>query len=80
MPKIPTKHDELIWRFRDMKALGIITCWPTLSAWIRTENFPPGFMIGQNTRAWFASDVQAWLKSRPVERTTKKRQHESAGA
>jgi predicted DNA-binding transcriptional regulator AlpA len=69
-----------VFRFRDLKALGIVSNWVTLQTWIRDQNFPPGFLLGQNTRAWFAADIMHWLKTRPVERTTQKRQHESAGA
>jgi predicted DNA-binding transcriptional regulator AlpA len=67
-----------VLRFRDLKALGIVTSWVTLAVWIREQNFPKGFLLGPNSRCWFAADVMAWLKSRPVERVTKKSQHESA--
>jgi predicted DNA-binding transcriptional regulator AlpA len=66
-----------VLRFRDLKALGIVTNWVTLAIWIREQNFPPGFLLGPNTRVWFAADIMHWLKTRPVER---KRQHENASA
>lgn|GEM_PF-874019 len=65
-----------VFRFRDLKALGIVQNWVTLAVWIRERDFPPGFLLGPNTRGWFASDVMAWLRSRPVERT--KHQQENA--
>jgi hypothetical protein len=70
--------DELIWRFRDLKRKQIVNCWPTLSSWIRNEGFPPGFMLGGNSRGWLKADIMHWLKTRPAERTTKKRQHDHA--
>ena len=57
---------DIVLRFRDLKARGIVRNWPTLLSWIGTENFPVGFQLGPNTRAWFESDVVAWLRSRPV--------------
>jgi hypothetical protein len=28
--------------------------------------FPSGFLLGANTRAWRAADIEAWLASRPT--------------
>jgi len=55
----------MIWHFADLKKMGIVSNWPTLSRWIRYEGFPPGIKLGPNTRAWFKDDVMAWLANRP---------------
>jgi predicted DNA-binding transcriptional regulator AlpA len=66
-----------VLRFHDLKARGIVRCWPTLLAWIEHENFPTGFQLGPNSRAWLEADVIAWLRSRPVA-GAKERQREHA--
>ncbi len=53
-------------RFRDLKERGIVGNWPTLKARIQRDNFPPGRMVGPNSRAWLESEIEAWIKSRPV--------------
>jgi hypothetical protein len=54
-------------RFSDLKDRGIIPSWPTLKARITKDNFPPGRMIGKNTRVWTEAEVDAWIESRPTE-------------
>jgi hypothetical protein len=56
----------ILLRFADLKARGIVQNWPTLLRWIACENFPPGKMLGPNTRAWTDAEVAAWLESRPA--------------
>jgi hypothetical protein len=58
----------LYLRFRDLKARGIVTNWPTLKQRVEKDSFPPGRMIGANTRAWSEAEIEAWLASRPTER------------
>lgn len=55
-------------RFRDLAAAGIIGNWPTLLRLVAEEGFPSGRMIGPNTRAWLASEVEDWLDTRPLPR------------
>jgi predicted DNA-binding transcriptional regulator AlpA len=52
-------------RFNDLVAAGIVQNRTTLLRLIDDENFPPGVMIGPNTRAWPLSELEAWLASRP---------------
>jgi len=33
---------------------------------VRSGEFPPPRRVGPNRRAWLASEVQDWIKSRPV--------------
>lgn len=53
-------------RFRDLRARGIINNWPSLKARITRDGFPPGRMLGPNTRAWSEAEVERWLASRPT--------------
>jgi hypothetical protein len=57
---------EVLLCFRDLKDRGIINNHVTLKRWIEREGFPPGLLLGPNSRAWRASDVEAWLDSRPT--------------
>ena len=51
-------------RFRDLKDRGIVRNRVTLSRWIKSQNFPPGFLIGANTRVWKEGDIDSWLADR----------------
>jgi hypothetical protein len=68
----PTHHDArglpTYVRYADLVAAGIVANWTTLLRLIDDEGFPPGTMIGPNTRAWRVDEVEAWLASRPTAR------------
>jgi hypothetical protein len=53
-------------RFADLRERGIINSWPMLRRRIERDGFPPGRMLGPNTRAWSEAEVDAWIKSRPT--------------
>jgi len=53
-------------RFRDLKERGIVNSWPMLRRCIERDGFPPGRMLGPNTRAWSEVEIDAWLKHRPI--------------
>jgi hypothetical protein len=53
-------------RFSALQERGIVGNRMTLSRWIEHENFPPGVLLGPNTRVWVEDEVEAWLASRPV--------------
>ena len=55
-------------RFSNLKAENIVTNHVTLGRWIEQEGFPPGVMLGPNTRAWRRSWIDNWLASRPTKR------------
>ena len=55
-------------RFADLKGRGIVSNHVTLKRWIEKEGFPPGILLGPNSRAWLESEIEAWLASRPTER------------
>jgi predicted DNA-binding transcriptional regulator AlpA len=53
-------------RFKDLQARRIVANWPTLRRWIESQNFPPGRLIGPNSRAWSEMEVDSWLEGRPT--------------
>ena len=53
-------------RFRDLKARGIVNNWTTLRNWQKREGFPPGILLGPNSRAWAEDEIERWLASRRV--------------
>jgi predicted DNA-binding transcriptional regulator AlpA len=53
-------------RFRDLKARGIANSWTMLKLRIERDGFPPGRMIGPNSRAWSEEEIDQWFKSRPI--------------
>jgi hypothetical protein len=55
-------------RYSDLVAAGIVANWTTLLRLIDDEGFPAGVMIGPNTRAWRADEVDRWLAERPSAR------------
>jgi hypothetical protein len=57
---------KVLLRFSDLKAAGIVGSWPMLTHRIQRDGFPPGFLLGPNSRAWHAEDVEAWLATRPT--------------
>lgn len=52
-------------RFADLKERGVVSNWVTLRRWIEREGFPPGLLLGPNSRAWNEAEISAWLASRP---------------
>ena len=50
--------------YNDLIANGIIKNRTTLGRWIASQGFPPGTLIGPNTRRWDEADIEAWLASR----------------
>ena len=60
--------DDDPWlRFKDLKRMKLVSCYPTLQRWQEREGFPVGIMLGPNTRAWRRSWIESWLASRPTE-------------
>jgi Prophage CP4-57 regulatory protein (AlpA) len=55
-------------RFKDLKERGIVGNWVTLIRWIDENSFPPGRMLGPNTRVWTEFEIAEWIESRPAGR------------
>lgn len=55
---------ERLLRFADLKAAGIVRNRTTLARWIKDHGFPPGRLIGPNSRAWTQEEIEAWLAHR----------------
>ncbi|MER8644686.1 AlpA family phage regulatory protein [Mesorhizobium sp. M1252] len=53
-------------RFADLKERGIVCSWPQLKRLVDKNGFPPGRMLGENSRFWTDSEIDIWLASRPV--------------
>jgi len=52
------------WRYPDLVERRIVNNRTTLYRWIKDFGFPPGILLGPNTRAWPAHEVEAWLRER----------------
>jgi predicted DNA-binding transcriptional regulator AlpA len=52
-------------RLADLKASGIVRSWPAVAHFIREEGFPRGHLLGERTRIWWKSEIDAWLNKRP---------------
>ena len=51
-------------RFRHLKERGIVDNRTTLGRWIKRHGFPPGILLGPNSRAWTEEVIEAWLAER----------------
>jgi hypothetical protein len=73
-PKKPTRsrkrerRQPMVYRFVDLQDLGLVNNWPQLKILVEQHGFPPGFLLGVNTRAWLTTDIDKWITSRPVSR------------
>jgi hypothetical protein len=56
------------FRYAALKAAGLVNNWGQLKKLVEEENFPPGRLIGPNTRVWTEEEIQAWIASRPTAR------------
>jgi predicted DNA-binding transcriptional regulator AlpA len=65
MPSQGNTDSRLFYRYADLKNMGIVGSWPTLTRWVERGIFPPGIWLGPNTRAWPKAEIDAWLASRP---------------
>ncbi len=57
----------LYLRYADLVERQIIRNRTTLHRWIRDYGFPVGVLLGPNSRAWPADQVEAWLAERASE-------------
>ncbi len=51
-----------ILRFKDLKERGIVSNRVTLSRRIKDHGFPPGFLLGPNSRAWTEDEIEAHVE------------------
>jgi hypothetical protein len=55
---------RVVLRFADLKKRGVVSGWTKLRSLIEHEEFPPGFYLAANSRAWFEHDINEWLDTR----------------
>ncbi|AZG76326.1 helix-turn-helix transcriptional regulator [Methylocystis rosea] len=55
-------------RFVDLVAMGVFTNRMSLKRAIDNQNFPEGFLVTPNARAWREDEVLEWLATRPTGR------------
>ena len=53
---------ETYLRFKDLQTRGIVSNWQTLKRWIQQQGFPPGVLLGPNTRAWPEAEINESLR------------------
>ncbi len=58
----------LYLRYADLVERQIVNNRTTLQRWIRDYGFPTGVLLGPNSRAWPADQVETWLEERASER------------
>ena len=58
----------LYLRYADLVERQIVNNRTTLQRWIRDYGFPSGVLLGPNSRAWPANQVETWLEERASER------------
>jgi len=64
-------------RFADLKAAGIVNNWPSLKNRIEKFGFPPGRLIGPNSRVWSEQEIADYVASRPTDRKPAPRRYRS---
>jgi hypothetical protein len=57
---------EPLLRYNELKSLRIVNNRVTLRNRIRDHGFPPGRLIGPNTRVWTQDEIKAYTDSRPT--------------
>lgn len=55
-------------RYADLVERQIVNNRTTLARWIKDYGFPAGVLLGPNSRAWPADQVDGWLEARAAER------------
>jgi predicted DNA-binding transcriptional regulator AlpA len=64
--QVRNTESRVFVRFADLKRMGIVQNWTTLSRWIAKGSFPQGRYLGANSRVWLVEEIDAWIASRPT--------------
>jgi hypothetical protein len=56
-------------RFRDLQDRGLAQSHAGLRHLQLHENFPLGRLLGPSTRVWTVDEINAWLASRPTDKS-----------
>jgi len=57
-----------VFRYEDLKDIGIPWTRKTVYAKIRAGQFPPPIYLGGSTTAWVAAEIHDWIKGRIADR------------
>jgi hypothetical protein len=67
-----------MWRFKDLKAGGIVNSYMTLKRLVDSGRLKPGRLISPNCRTWTDEEVEELITGSPVVRKTEARQAQAA--
>lgn len=59
---------KVLLRFKHLKQRRVVENWPTLKRLVETQGFPPGRLLGPNTRVWTEAEIDNWIDARPTTR------------
>ena len=59
---------KVLLRFRHLKERHVVENWVQLKRLVETQDFPPGRLLGPNSRAWTEDEIDSWIDARPVTR------------
>lgn len=59
---------QVLIRYTDLVAKGVVNSRMTLKRLIDSQGFPPGRLITPNARAWDEGEVNTWIANRPTAR------------
>jgi predicted DNA-binding transcriptional regulator AlpA len=65
-PPVETAEPELVFLTKKQVLAKIPITAPTLWAWCRSGKFPRPREISLNKPVWLQSEVDAWMKARPL--------------
>jgi hypothetical protein len=59
---------KTLLRFKHLKERRIVENWAQVKRWVEQQDFPPGRLLGPNTRVWTEDEINDWLDARPTTR------------
>jgi hypothetical protein len=65
-----------LWRFKDLKAAGIVNSRMTLKRLIDSGRLAPGRLISPNARAWTDEEIESLVANAPTARKETPRRDE----
>jgi predicted DNA-binding transcriptional regulator AlpA len=53
-----------LFRFANLKALGVVSSWPQVKRLVDKHDFPPGFLLSPGIRVWTEEEITNWVNRR----------------